>query len=69
MHISHEHRSFYKALMSESEEKQMEAERRLDDMKMELGMMFDAFDALRRKVESMERWMALQNISGADSRE
>ena len=55
--------------MSESEEKQMEAERRLDDMKMELGMMFDAFDALRRKVESMERRMALQNISGADSRE
>ena len=69
MHVSQEHRSFYKALMSDSEEKQMEAERRLDDMKMELGMMFDAFDALRRKVDSMERRMALQNITGADSRE
>ena len=55
--------------MSDSEEKQMEAERRLDDMNMELGIMFDAIDALRRKVESMERRMALQNITSADSRE
>ena len=69
MHVSREHRSFYKALMSDSEEKQMEAERRLDDMNMELGIMFDAIDALRRKVESMERRMALQNITSADSRE
>ena len=41
--------------MSDLEEKQMEAERRLDDMEMELGMTLDAFDALRRKVDSMER--------------
>ena len=69
MHVSHEHRSFYNALTSDLEEKQMEAERRLDDMKMELGMTLDAVDALRRKVDSMERRMALQNITGADSRE
>ena len=69
MHVSHEHRIFYKALMSDLEEKQMEAERRLDDVKMELGMTLDAVDALRRKVDSMERRMALQNIAGADLRE
>ena len=45
--------------MSDLEQKQVEAERRLD-IKMELGMMFDAFDALRRKVQSMEHRMALQ---------
>ncbi|XP_015764763.1 PREDICTED: TNF receptor-associated factor 6-like [Acropora digitifera] len=69
MHVSHEHRIFYKALMSDLEEKQMEAERRLDDVKMELGMTLDAVDALRRKVDSMERRMGLQNITGADLRE
>ena len=52
--------------ISPLEEKLMELQRQFDDLKMECGL---KFDALTRRVESIERGRALQNIAGAYSRE